>query len=62
MQVLAAMAIFLLWIMFIILGPIAYIWCLNVLFHLHNEITFQTWLAALLLFAGGASIGRASKD
>jgi hypothetical protein len=40
-------------VLMVVVGPIATIWSLNTLFPVLNiPLTFETWMAAFLLFAG----------
>jgi TRAP-type C4-dicarboxylate transport system permease small subunit len=40
-------------LLMVVVGPIATIWSLNTLFPVLNiPLTFETWMAAFLLFAG----------
>jgi hypothetical protein len=44
-------------LLLVIVGPIATIWSLNTLFPVLNiPLTFDTWIAAFLLFAGVTGI------
>jgi TRAP-type C4-dicarboxylate transport system permease small subunit len=44
-------------LLMVIVGPIATIWSLNTLFPVLNiPLTFETWMAAFLLFAGVTGI------
>lgn len=46
-----AIVIVLIVLALVVLGPLAFIWCLNTLFSLGVAYTFWTWLAALGLLS-----------
>ena len=44
-------------LLMVVVGPIATIWSLNTLFPVLNiPLTFETWMAAFLLFAGVSGV------